>query len=581
MGVCLHHLLPEDAYDQGPVVDARGRTLVADVRIDNRAELCERLRLGPTAAATLSDGRLLSLALVRWEDEALDHVVGDYAFALWDPADETLLLARDFAGQRPLHYYIGEELVAAASMPKGLHALPEVPRAPGLEAAAAFLARQPERRDESFFAGVKKVPPGHVVKVGRAGATSRRYWNPRSDVLRLPRDEDYVEAVRERLDQAVASRLRRSGGGVAAHLSGGLDSTNVAASAAIQLLDREPLLAFTSVPSAGLAGKACDFVDEGPAAAAVAALYPNMEHVLVGVGATSPLDALARNAFLYERPVLNLCNGVWVDAINQAARERGAKVLLTGSLGNAAFSFDGMALLAELLSRARVGRLAHEVAHLLKRGVTLRTVAGAVVGPVLPWSVWAAIGRVRGGVPEAQRPPLSAGGRRSSNSRPPIGASAMRMWMLARVDVGNYVKGTLGGWGIDRRDPTADRRLVELCLRIPADQFLRRGVRRSIAKRVGADRLPAVVLNEARKGRQAADWYEGMQAARHQFETEVEALARFPLTAELIDTRSLQALVDEWPERGWGELETAKRYRYHALRDISLGHFMRHAAGAN
>ncbi len=90
--------------------------------------------------------------------------------------------------------------------------------------------------------------------------------------------------------------------------------------------------------------------DEGPLAAAVAAQYPNIDHVLVRTSATSPLAALDRNVLLFDRPVLNLCNGVWMDAIMDAAKRRGVSVMLTGQMGNMSFSFAGFSALPDLLA---------------------------------------------------------------------------------------------------------------------------------------------------------------------------------------------------------------------------------------
>ena len=85
---------------------------------------------------------------------------------------------------------------------------------------------------------------------------------------------------------------------------------------------------------------------------------------------------------------------------------------------------------------------------------------------------------------------------------------------MRRADTGNYSKGALAGWGVDLRDPTADRRLVEYCLSVPTDQYLKDGVPRALGKRALADRLPEAVINQRFKGYQSADWYEGLTAAR-------------------------------------------------------------------
>lgn len=593
LGRRLNRRLPEDAFDTGPVVDAAGRVLVADVRLDNREELGRALGIDAADARRLSDVAILSRCLAHWDEAALDRIVGDFAFAWWDPSRRRLLLARDFLGQRPLHYHHGRGLFAFASMPKGLHALPQVPRAANAQAAADFLAHIPETGDESFFEGVAKVPPGHVVRIDPAGMTTRRTWTPDLSPLRLPSAAAYAEGLRERLDVAVASRLRGADGRVAAHLSGGLDSASVAATAARLLDDAGHVTAYTSVPREGFAGGR-RLVDEGPLAAGVAAFYPNMEHVRIRAGATSPLDALGRNAFLYERPYLNLCNGVWIDAINDDAKRRGLHVMLTGSAGNAGFSFDGMPRFAELLRGGRLPALAREAVLALRRGTGGGTIAAATIGPFLPHGIWSAINRVRGrgddlasysairpAAADAALAARAAARGVDFGYRPRRDAREGQMWLLGRVDFGNYNKGQLGGWGLDVRDPTADRRLVEYCLRVPADQYLSDGVPRALARRAMTDRLPDAITRETRKGYQGADWYEGLSAARDQLRAEIAGIARDPAAARLIDVDRLARLVDDWPTGSWTADETIESYRLATLRGVSMGHFMRTAAGTN
>jgi asparagine synthase (glutamine-hydrolysing) len=153
--------------------------------------------------------------------------------------------------------------------------------------------------------------------------------------------------------------------------------------------------------------------------------------------------------------------------------------------------------------------------------------------------------------------------------------------VLLRVDLGNYNKGILAGWGIDNRDPTADRRLIEFCLSVPADQFLREGTRRALARTAFADRLPAALLEERRKGYQAADWHEGLNAARGELGEELERIAGCAQAGATLDTERLRRLVADWPTSGWDSAGTMRLYRQVLLRGISVGHFIRKAAGSN
>src|SRR6516164_6275229 len=232
LGRRLMRVLPEDAFDRQPLIGGEGRyVLVADLRLDNRDELTEALRIPEPQARTLCDAAILLAAVERWDESCLERLVGDYAFAVWDCVRRRLLLARDPLGQRPLHYHRSKDLFAFASMPKGLHALSEVPYAPNEERIAEFLALMPETGSQSFFHGVERVEPGHVVSMTLDGLTSRRYWQPSASRLELRRPEDYSEKLRALLDQAVKCRLRGAGD-VGVCLSGGLDSGAVASTAA-------------------------------------------------------------------------------------------------------------------------------------------------------------------------------------------------------------------------------------------------------------------------------------------------------------------------------------------------------------
>ena len=92
--------MPEDAFDRQPLIGGEGRyVLVADVRLDNRDELTEALRIPAPQARTLCDAAILLAAIERWDESCLERLVGDYAFAAWDGVRRRLLLARDPLGQ--------------------------------------------------------------------------------------------------------------------------------------------------------------------------------------------------------------------------------------------------------------------------------------------------------------------------------------------------------------------------------------------------------------------------------------------------------------------------------------------------
>jgi asparagine synthase (glutamine-hydrolysing) len=597
LGRRLYRTLPEDAFDLQPLSSADDRlVLAADVRLDNRDELCAALGIAAAQARELCDAAVLLAALERWGEAALDRLVGDFAFALWDSRARKLVLARDFLGQRPLYYHAGKGFFAFATMARGLHALPEIPRQPDEQAVAEFVALIPQAGPRSFYQDIARVEPGHVVTVTREGVTSRRYWNPqRADPAASGR-EDYVEGLRHHLDEAARARLRGAGQAVATHLSAGFDSAAVTATAArLTAASGGKVVAFTAVPREGYDGPCPKdrIGDEGPLAAATAALHPNVEHVLVRSGHRSPVADLDRSFQLFDRPITNPCNWVWLAAIASAARERTLSVLLTGQMGNMTLSYAGLEFLPELLAQGRLAKWCRVSSQLVSSGrMRWRGVLATSFGPFLPSWLWR---RVRRGKLDLRvalpiRPDLLESWRLRDlaekrgldfSLRPRKNAFETRLWVMNRTDQGNFNKGWLAGWGLDYRDPTADARLAEFCLQAPMEAYVAGGETRLLARRALADRLPQAVLDDRSKGLQGVDWHEGLNGAREDVRTELNRLSHCDPAARILDIERLRSLVDSWPKDGWSQDDIMWSYRLALLRGVATGHFLRKASGSN
>src|SRR5687768_11894927 len=124
LGLLLHRTVPEAQSTAEPLRNLEsGTVLVVDGRVDNRSELLAELRL----PAGCSDESVLFTALERWGDEALQRVVGDYSFALWDARSQVLTCGRDVMGPRPLYYlYEPRKFLAIATEIKALLAVASV-----------------------------------------------------------------------------------------------------------------------------------------------------------------------------------------------------------------------------------------------------------------------------------------------------------------------------------------------------------------------------------------------------------------------------------------------------------------------
>jgi asparagine synthase (glutamine-hydrolysing) len=266
-------------------------------------------------------------------------------------------------------------------------------------------------------------------------------------------------------------------------------------------------------------------------------------------------------------------------------------------MGNMTISYNGHEALADLLARGRLLHWVGACAALVRSGYMGWT--GALTrsfAPYAPAALWLGLNRALRrrdldvscytaiNLERLRELNLAAKARERGLDliyRPRKDAFASRLWALRRVDVGNFNKGTLAAWGIDQRDPTADRRVVEYCLGVPAEQFMSAGVTRALARRAFADRVPDAVRDERRKGHQGADWHERLCAAKSQVGEEIARMEDCSAAARVLDIARLRRLAAAWPQSGWHTSDVAMPYRMALLRAISTGHFLRMASGGN
>jgi asparagine synthase (glutamine-hydrolysing) len=209
--------------------------VVADARIDARAELIEKLKNKSSIAGSLSlstpDSELILLAYDSWGEGCVEHLIGDFSFAIWDKRRNRLLCARDHFGVKPFFYaHVGSCLIFSNTL-DCIRIHPAVSGVLNDLAIADFLLFDSNQEPgTTAFAEIRRLPPAHTLKIENETLVERRYWELAvTTPVRYPRDKEYLDRFRELLDAAVADRWR--GDSAAVTLSGGLDSTTVAASA--------------------------------------------------------------------------------------------------------------------------------------------------------------------------------------------------------------------------------------------------------------------------------------------------------------------------------------------------------------
>jgi asparagine synthase (glutamine-hydrolysing) len=232
MGHALLRATHESKDERQPLSLENRYSIVADARLDAREELLDDLRrAGRNVCSSMSDCDLLLHTYAAWDMSCVDHLLGDFSFALWDAPHKRLFCARDQFGVKPLYYASIGSLVVVSNTLKCIRQHPRVSGQLNDLAIADFLLFDMIREPgATSFADIQRLPPAHALVTERGVTSIRRYWTlPVSDPLHDLRQSDCVDQFRDLLDRAVADRLRANRVGVL--MSGGLDSPTVAASA--------------------------------------------------------------------------------------------------------------------------------------------------------------------------------------------------------------------------------------------------------------------------------------------------------------------------------------------------------------
>jgi asparagine synthase (glutamine-hydrolysing) len=204
--------------------------IVFNGEIYNHLELRRDLEARGHRYRTKSDTETIVHLFEEYGNDCVTHLRGMFAFAIWDQAKKQLFLARDRLGIKPLYYRYSDGVLLFASEIKAILAYPGIKPEFNRQTLAEYLAFGYIAGEETMYAGIRKLPPGHVLTLEERGQIQlAQYWD-----LQVTADADdrgrsfYVRRYRELLEESVSSHLM-SDVPLGVFLSGGLDSSAVAA----------------------------------------------------------------------------------------------------------------------------------------------------------------------------------------------------------------------------------------------------------------------------------------------------------------------------------------------------------------
>lgn len=474
---------------------ASGVVVAVDGHLFNPEELASALALPRDA----SDETLLAAAWEKWGDECVARCNGEFALAAWDARQRRLLLAVDHVATVPLYWtrasdgrYVFSTELGAVAAAAGVRLEPD------WERIADYLAGSEQALAHTFYRGIHAVPRGCAVVIAPSGVREVQHWTYAAGAAARWRNPDEaVAAARQALERAVKVRLATAAG-TAAHLTGGLDSSAVAAVAArAQAARGRELPLFSIVPwwPSERAGGDGDYIP------AFLRTYPACPHryVIGELGSAYDLPGLPNGP-------LNFQLTSAIRQVNQLALGAGCKVMLNGWGGEAGATYPGF-------GAARAGWRRGEWAWLAREGwaqPSWRRRAGWMrelifdpgVAPFdrgsrLMWPLLREVLRPEFLAERKIEPRCLA--RRSESGDPLIDG-------LARSLAGILRQGRLESWrfqsraeGFRYRYPLLDRQFLEVVRTLPASVFIARGRTRELVRSMLVEWWPAEIRERTSK----------------------------------------------------------------------------------
>lgn len=482
--------------------------LVADARIDNRAELWDLLKGAPYLADTLtadfSDELAILAAYARWGQRATEHLIGDYAFVIHDDRRQRIFAACDGMNMRTLYYRRRRHGLCLASDAAQLLQLPDVTSTLNQQALGLWVYGHPDPA-LSMYADIERLRPGHSLTASADGVRVRKFWDLEPGRRVRHRSIDgYAEELQALLQRAVQDRLRPATSAAATQMSGGMDSTTITALAnRSRAPDEQPLTVLSHRYTEGTAQ------DESTTIDTVAAHLGLRDHRSVDVnthlhlpyGELYPPHADSPGTVLSPRYHDDL----------RLTRDAGASVLLTGSGGDEMCWGHSLSY-AQRLKRGDFTALTEVVRGSREHGLPLRqTLRGLFVTPLLPQRLVARL-RHRGSSPgpawidNATRQRLGLqehidhfSVQPDKNTDPVFAAryNALR-WSSTIHSVRSHAM--VGrAYGVEVSHPFFDRRVAEFSFAIPDDLWLREGQPKWLLRRAMQDKLPDSLLGSKQK----------------------------------------------------------------------------------
>lgn len=518
MGCGIQYFNKQALEEKLPIIDGN-IYFDADVVLDNREELLEKLCITDENTDTLSDGDILFKMLNKFGDECLDDILGAYVFVYYDKNSNNVQLVCDAVSNRTLYYKVKDNILYYSSLLEGINeASPsEISDEWCVDFLSMDFARAYADEEQTPYCGVYKVPSATQVIITRDSIKKNRYWTPLKNLkTKKYRDDNEVEYEFKKIWKEAVRCVMRTEDEVSILLSGGLDSTAVASEASPYLKEKgKNLYSFTSVPiDEHDSDRGARIDDETEDVLKSAEYYGNIVPEFLKLEGTNSWKGYDNQMKILEMPYKASLNALWMQEACLRARNKGARILLTGGYGNNCLSYSGIPRYCNYLFKKlhwiKLYKLLSDykgTIGLSRKEAYKNIFKDAFVKNKMPENLFGKsfVNRTYANKLGAEER-LRNIYRISINSETDYRAryDVMLDWIGMR-QIGELTMKMSLYSGVLIRDPSIDKRLIEFCLQLPCEQFDKDGIDRHLVKYYLRNQIPAHVNRFVGRGRQSAD----------------------------------------------------------------------------
>lgn len=534
---CAKQFITEESLDETiPYYDETSNLLMtADAIIDNRNELIEKLKL-TDSIDQISDSKLILEAYKKWGEECQKYLVGDFCFVILKR--NKVFVVRDHCGHRPLYYYKDDEKFIFSTTIKAIkNILGEKLKINELWVAnyliSGFEVKEKNNYD-TVYENIYLVPAANQMIIKNGELDLKMYWNPLEfNKLNLKNYDEGFLKFKEIFEEAVRCRLRTTGN-VGILLSGGLDSTSVGALAARELEKRgKKLKAYSSIPCKDYVNDERKNLipDEREYIEKTLNMYKNIDINYCTGYDKDCLEMVDKVLSCIEVPYLALENAPWLVESSERASTNKCKVVLTGQFGNLSISYGSyISNMKTLFKKKKLLTIYKEINGVSKisgkkKMSILKNTYNILKKEKELYNVGNNIDfKENYLIKECVLKEYS-----SILDKIPNKTLTFEEMKIARFE--NLLKNMVGNmdtiiglnYGLMYRDPTKDKRVVEFCLMLGNDFFVKDGQDRFLIRKSMKDIIPDEIrLNYKKRGVQGCDWTQRILKNKYKNKNELK-----------------------------------------------------------